>query len=77
MIIKIEDVQNGWILSYEGTWADTDEPREIKEVFSYNDDNKLEALRDLLLRVNEEIGVVYSKHNERNLIIEIKDNKDV
>jgi len=74
--IKIEEVQNGWILYYYDTYTNDDGReglREKKIVFSYDDgeENKLEKLRELLWQVNDFIGVLPSKHNEKNLNIEV------
>lgn len=67
-MIKIERVNNGWILTSE----------EEKLVFSYNDDDiedtrkdEIETFIRLLQTLNEKIGAPYSKHERYNLDIKI------
>ncbi len=76
--IKIEMVNNGWILYYNDYWLNEKEEHELKEykkVFGYDDDeeNKLDALRSLYFEINDIIGEPYSKHNERNIVIDIEE----
>lgn len=78
MKIKIEYVDNGWILYHEVDYLDVDEKyitKENKILFSYDydtEDNKLEALKDLLYTINDMIGEPYSKHKEKNITINIE-----
>jgi hypothetical protein len=75
--IEIEEVDNGWVLSYWTDYEDTGLPHQNKIAFSYNDEgvngemSKLKALEMLLWEVNEKVGVLYSKHNKNNINIEI------
>lgn len=76
-MIKIEQATNGWILIDE---YEDDEGKiiEQKTVFSFDDDpelekarkNEVEAFKDLLWTLNEQVGVPYSKHKAYNISIE-------
>lgn len=72
--IEIEKVENGWILTYYDEYEDTGLPYSKKILFSYQDednDQELEALKNMLLEVNEQVGFPYSKHKKKNINIEI------
>ena len=77
-MLSIQTAIGGWIL-----YLDMDECYEdlppMPEVFGYDDESEnskgeLEAMRTLLYRVAEELGVIFSKHNAYNLKISIVDN---
>ena len=72
--IEIEKVENGWILTYYDEYEDTGLPYSKKILFSYQDEDgtqELEAIKNMLLEVNEQIGFPYSKHKDKNINIEI------
>lgn len=74
--IEIEQTDNGWILTYWSEYEDTGLPYSSKKVFSYDESidaekNELLALKKMLWEVNEQIGVLYSKHNKYNINIEV------
>lgn len=74
--INIEEVDNGWILTYFVEYEDDEnELHERKVVYSYNDEDdgkdKIRALTELYWEINEHIGVKYSKHNDYNILIKI------
>jgi hypothetical protein len=79
-MIKIEQAQNGWILTDEYK-NDEGDVVEEKQVFSYDDEcdesrkNEIEAFKDLLWSVNQIVGVLYSKHEAYNLNIECEKNE--
>jgi len=69
--LKIERVSNGYILT--GQFGDS----EIISKELIEDENPMEELttmKELLLEVKAYFGIYYSKHNEENLIVEIKEN---
>ena len=70
--IEIERVENGWIITYWDEYEDTGLPYSKKILFSYQDEDKeLESLKDMLLEVNEQVGIISSKYNKKNINIEI------
>jgi hypothetical protein len=81
-MIKIEQAQNGWILTDEYK-NDEGDVIEEKQVFSYDDEcerdearkNEVEAFTQLLWSLNEKVGVLYSKHEAYNLSIECEKNE--
>lgn len=69
--IKITEVDNGYILE----WQDEIDEKEIivhKEVYSSNE-CELECMKKVLIRIKEYFGMFYSKHENKNLIIEVKE----
>lgn len=72
--IEIERTENGWILTYWDEYEDTGLPYSKKILFSYQDednDQELEALKNMLWEINEQIGFLPSKHKNKNINIEI------
>jgi hypothetical protein len=71
MKLIIEQTKNGFILS--GKFNDdlmNQQKIVIEEEEKENSD--LEAMEKLLWQIKEYFGVYYSKHNKKNLVIEIK-----
>ena len=72
--LVIEASQNGYILT--GKFAENDMTSKVVIEESENkEDADLEAMQNLLFTVKEYFGMYYSKHNKKNLVIEIEDNK--
>lgn len=71
MKLMIEQTNNGFIL--QGKFDDTSGMLS-KQVIEDKDD-ELESMKELLYTVKEYFGCYNSKHNQKNLTIEIKDNK--
>jgi hypothetical protein len=75
--LDIERLSNGYVIT---EWVENDEGKQIdrQTVIEEPDTEtgELEAMQNLLWFVREAFGVYYSKHNKRNLVIEIKDNKE-
>ena len=65
--LKIEKINNGFILSYE-TESDDNKIEIIKEVIEESNDEN-EAMTQLLERVAEYFGSHYDKYAENNLNI--------
>jgi len=67
--LEIKKVNNGFIL--KGRFDDSEEIDE--RVIEESDlvDNELEVMRNLLFEVKEYFGVYYSKHNVKNLTIDV------
>lgn len=71
--LTIKKVNNGYII----------EPHEITEeilgkfVFEIQDNElgDLIAMQEVLNSVKEYLGILYSKHNKSNLVIDIEDNQ--
>ena len=75
--IKVRKVDNGYIME----WEDDDEegkPSKHEQVILENEteDSELEAMKDLLCEIKEHFGISYSKHNQKNLTIEIEEMKE-
>ena len=78
-MLKIETAHNGWILidEYENEEGDM---IKSKTVFSYDDEcdeqtarkNEIEAFIKLLWHINESVGIMYSKHQQHNLNIDLE-----
>jgi hypothetical protein len=75
--LDIEKVSNGYIVT---EWDENEEGEQIdrQTVIEEPDTEtgELEAMQNLLWFVCETFGVYYSKHNKRNLVIEIQDNTE-
>ena len=71
MRLIIEQTSNGYILT--GKFNDSDMISKV--VIEENDEEDLEAMQEVLFTVKEYFGKYYSKHNKKNLEIEIKENK--
>jgi hypothetical protein len=71
MKLIIEQIKNGYILL--GKFSD-DLMNQQKIVIEEkeSEDGELEAMQELLWQIKEYFGVYHSKHNKKNLIIEIK-----
>jgi len=82
--LEIQKVQNGYILT--GKFGDTDmiskkvieeggeEAIWAQDAYCYDQD--LNAIKNLLYEVMEYFGVHYSKHNVRNVEINVVENKE-
>ena len=73
MKVIIEATQNGYILT--GKFDNSELVSKV--VIAEKDvlDSELVAMQELLYNIKEYFGVYYSKHNNKNLTIEIEDNK--
>jgi hypothetical protein len=75
-MIHIAYAINGWIIYFD---EEDENGESIPEVFGFPDEcgddslERLDAMRLLLYKVAEEMGVVYSKHNRFNLAISVED----
>jgi hypothetical protein len=68
--MEIKKAENGYLVT---TWEETDDGVfPIYEVFEEDGEDDLTAMVDLLYRVMEYLGVVSSKHNEKNIYIRIE-----
>jgi hypothetical protein len=70
MKLIIESSQNGYILT--GKFNDNDLISKVVIEEKDGEDSELEAMQDLLYAIKEYFGVYYSKHNEKNLVVEIE-----
>lgn len=70
--LHITKAKNGYYMM----WQEEVEREVInhQEVFEEKDgeDEEIECMRRLLLRIKEYFGVYYSKHNQKNLVVEIE-----
>jgi hypothetical protein len=76
--IKIRKAENGYICSWEEESED-DEPRILKreQVFeNKEDEDELDCIKGVLYFITEHFGINYSKHNKRNLKIQIENVKE-
>jgi hypothetical protein len=75
--LDIERVSNGYVIT---EWDENDEGEQIdrQTVIEEPDTEtgELEAMQNLLWFIMEVFGVYYSKHNKRNLVVEIQDNTE-
>lgn len=69
----VEASQNGYILT--GKFNDSDLISKVVIEEKDGEDAELTAMRDLLCAIKEYFDVYYSKHNEKNLMIEIEKTK--
>jgi len=74
MKLVIEASQNGYILA--GKFNDSDLISKIVIEEKDTNDSELIAMQDLLFAIKEYFGVYYSKHNAKNLVIEIEDKNE-
>jgi hypothetical protein len=75
--VLVKKADNGFLLEWISD-ADDGESKVLhqKVIEEKNtEDGELEAMKDLLWEVKEYFGVYYSKHNNKNLNIEIEENK--
>lgn len=77
--IKINKVSNGYLLNWSEENDEnemTDHQQVIEEKSEGEDDGELKAMEDLLFQIKEYFGVFYSKHNKKNLVIEIQETNN-
>jgi hypothetical protein len=69
--ITVTRAGNGYVCEW---WEEADTGVFFKKihVVEEGDDDDLRAMRDLLYFIKEHFGVYNSKHNPKNLIIEVK-----
>jgi len=80
--LKIRKVQNGYILEHEDENEEDDyfsqeeviEEKDTSPIFDESH-GELEAMKEVLWKVKDYFGVSYSKHNKRNIVIEIVEEK--
>lgn len=72
--MNIKRVENGFILSHKDYSIEEGKQfTSIKEkVIEEEEDDELDVFRRMLLEVKEYFGSFHSKHNNKNLVIEIK-----
>lgn len=74
-IIDIEKADNGYVAS----WVEEGEEENYyithKLLFEDKEDDELDSMLKLLYFIKEHFGVNYSKHQKRNINIEIKENE--
>lgn len=59
-------------INYWDEYEDTGLPYSRKMLFSYQDeDQELEALKNMLWEINEQVGCLPSKHKNKNINIKI------
>ena len=73
--IIISRVQNGYILNFVEK-VEEDLTIEQHIVFEEIDDDGLEAARNMLLYVKDYLGVLYNKHSNRNLVVDIEEKEE-
>ena len=70
--VSVTRADNGFIVEYKEDVGD----QIIEKEFVFEEvGDELETMRNMLWFVSEHFGVCYSKHNSRNLVIEIQENK--
>jgi hypothetical protein len=73
--LDIEKVSNGYIVT---EWDENEEGEQIdrQTVIEEPDTEtgELEAMQNLLWFVKDALGCYFSKHNKRNLVVEIQEN---
>ncbi len=77
--INIKKVENGYVLSYydelsEGSYIKRRVVFEDEEV--YTESKPLEGMRNVLNYIQEYFDCGYSKHSNRNLIVEIRNEEE-
>jgi hypothetical protein len=71
--IKIRKVNNGYICSWEEESENQEDYfKKEQKVFEEIDDDELKNMREMLLFIKEYFGINYSKHNKKNLVVEIE-----
>lgn len=68
--LEIKRVNNGYVL--KGKFGDNEIVSTYLVEEKDEENSELEAMKQLLWEVKEYFAVCYSKHNKKNLIIEIK-----
>ena len=79
MELEIRAADNGYSVSH---WEESEDLETVKHTYVVEDscdsrDSELDAMKKLLLYVKEFFGVIFSDHNEKNIVIEIRKNEDV
>jgi len=72
--LEIKRVSNGYILS--GRFGDSDVKTDLLIEELEEEDSELKAMKNLLWEITNYFGIYYSKHNKKNLIIQIENNKE-
>ncbi len=67
--IEIEKIENGYIVVHQDEMTNST----VKTIFEEDPDNPLEYMKNLLWFINNHFGEYYSKHNKKNIVIEIED----
>jgi len=71
--LQIEQTENGYIIV--GKFNDNEEKTKIVIEEQDDDGAGLIAMQCLLWQIKEYFGIYNSKHNKKNLVIEIESNK--
>jgi len=71
--LEIKRVSNGYILS--GKFGDSDVKTDLLIEELEEEDSELKAMKKLLWEITNYFGIFWSKHNKKNLNIEITENK--
>jgi len=71
--LQIEQTNNGYIMT--GKFNDSEEKTKIVIEEKDEEDSELIAMQDLLWQIKEYFGIYNSKHNKKNLNIEIEETK--
>ena len=71
--LTVEQTNNGYILV--GKFNDSEIKTKIVIEEKDEEHSDLLAMQELLWQIKEYFGVYNSKHNKKNLMIEIEDNK--
>ena len=71
--LEIKKISNGYILKGRFDDGEIVTTHIIEE--EDEEDSDLEAMEKLLWEVKEYFGIYYSKHNKKNLVIEIQKNE--
>ncbi len=73
--LEIESVSNGYIIKGQST--DLDRVNVVEVIIKpETEEGDLEAMQELLYKIKEYFGVYHSKHNKKNLEINIVENKE-
>lgn len=67
--ITIEKVDNGYMVEYLSEMGDGNE----KTLFEENEEDDINCMQRLLYFIKEHFGIYYSKHNKKNLVINIEE----
>ena len=70
--LLVEKVSNGYIIR---DMAEP-EPGFAPEVSVIEEEDPLETMQDVLYYIMEHFGVRYSKHNKKNLVVEIREQEE-
>jgi hypothetical protein len=82
--LKITRAKNGYICEWEEDWTPEDKPqgtRVIKKKFVFEEKEReggdLDCMSELLWFVKEHFGIMWNKHNPKNLDIKVVLDKEV